>query len=268
MEFFITAGGIPVHVFDSQKGEQALVFLHGYLETLYIWEEFIKLLPDYYRVITLDLPGHGLSCTDSSVNSMEFCSDVIYDLTVNKLHLGKSVFIGHSMGGYIAQAILRYHPDSVESLVFMGSNPYSDSPDKLQSRLDEIQVISEGKLSSVASSSIPVMYSSLNLRKCDSKIQETIEICETHDPSGIVASLRGMMARLDSVSLLNDSPVQSSFIFGDDDFFLPFEKITRIKADLLRSDFHIVPGAGHNMFIESPIRTLECLLSCLHYTES
>ena len=76
MEFFATAGTIPVHINDTKKGEKTIVLLHGYLETLYIWNEFVNLLAKEYRVISIDLPGHGLSCS-GPVNSMEFMATVV-----------------------------------------------------------------------------------------------------------------------------------------------------------------------------------------------
>lgn len=40
MEYFVTCNGIPVHVSETGSGDNAVVLLHGYLETLYIWEDF------------------------------------------------------------------------------------------------------------------------------------------------------------------------------------------------------------------------------------
>ena len=69
MEFFTIANGISVHVWDTrdekapgQTGPDAcLVLLHGYLETMYIFNELIDALKPHYRIIALDLPGHGLT---------------------------------------------------------------------------------------------------------------------------------------------------------------------------------------------------------------
>ena len=61
MEYFVTCNGIPVHVSETGKGDKAIILLHGYLETLYIWEEFRSLLPDSSRIVSIDLPGLGLT---------------------------------------------------------------------------------------------------------------------------------------------------------------------------------------------------------------
>ena len=72
MEYFAISNGIPVHILDTKKGEKTILLLHGYLETLYIYNEFIEILQKKYRVIAIDLPGHGLSGSDKEINSMEF----------------------------------------------------------------------------------------------------------------------------------------------------------------------------------------------------
>ena len=60
MEFFATAANIPVHILDSKKGDTTILMLHGYLETMYIWEDMYQELSKDFRVIIADLPGHGL----------------------------------------------------------------------------------------------------------------------------------------------------------------------------------------------------------------
>ena len=59
MKKFITAGDTPVHVCDSEKGDRCAVLLHGYLESMLVWDDFVPYLYKQVRVITLDLPGTG-----------------------------------------------------------------------------------------------------------------------------------------------------------------------------------------------------------------
>ena len=59
MEFFAKSKStnISVYISDSKKGDKTIILLHGYLETIYIWEDFREYLKDY-RTIAIDLPGH------------------------------------------------------------------------------------------------------------------------------------------------------------------------------------------------------------------
>ncbi len=258
MEYFVTCEGIPVHVCESGKGEKAIILLHGYLETLYIWDEFRKMLPDSSRIVSIDLPGHGLTGSHSESNSMEFCAAVLKALC-DKLGIAKAIIIGHSMGGYIGQRFLKDYPEYISALIHFNSNPYADNPDKKEQRLKEIEFIKNGKLTHLAQIAIPNMYSKENLRQFDEKIVETVEICETHDPLGIASSVRGLMTRDDNVELLRSASVPVAFVFGDNDSYASMEVIQKIKSDLPDAKHFIIKNTGHNSFIERPVSVMESI---------
>ena len=54
-EKFIMAGSTPMHIADSQRGDKCVVLLHGYLESMLVWDEFAALLKESVRVVTIDL---------------------------------------------------------------------------------------------------------------------------------------------------------------------------------------------------------------------
>ena len=65
---------------DQGKG-RVIVLVHGYLETSEIWAGFARKLAETFRVISVDLPGHGGSDIYSDVHTVEFMATVIRDLT-------------------------------------------------------------------------------------------------------------------------------------------------------------------------------------------
>ncbi|MCD8185339.1 MAG: alpha/beta hydrolase, partial [Rikenellaceae bacterium] len=98
MEKFLTVGDTAIHYVDFERGEKVVVLLHGYLESLEIWDEWAgKLGKAGYRVISLDLPGHGISEVIGPVHTMEFLAEIV-ELLLDKLQIPKAVLIGHSMG--------------------------------------------------------------------------------------------------------------------------------------------------------------------------
>lgn len=262
MEYFTTAAGITVHLYDTEDknsvetDKKTIILLHGYLETMYIWMEFANLLKTGYRVILLDLPGHGL--TDSapadekgeSVNTMEFCADVIKGV-MDKCNIEKACIGGHSMGGFIAQNCCIKYPERFEKLIIFNSTPYKDKEEKTADRLREIEAIRKGKLETLAFISIPKMYNQENLRKFDDKIRETVELCETHFPEGIIASLKGMMQRRDTQELLKNTPLPILHFSGDSDPFLPEDTLKTMMNDFKNVKFIQFKNTGHNSFIEA-----------------
>ena len=265
MEFFTISAGVSVHVWDTgdenprsdRASRPCLVLLHGYLETMYIYNEFVEALKDRYRLIVIDLPGHGLTdsapadATGRRINSMEFGAQVVAGV-LDKCGVQKAFLAGHSMGGYITLQALRSIPERLEGAILLHSHPLPDAPEKAKDREREKALIEAGKLHMIAAASIPKMYNEENLRACDEKIRETIELCETHDPEGIISSIEGLRTRPDQQEVFLHPPVPLLLIHGDHDNFLPLETVAQFKTQFPAVHYQLIPDSGHNSFIEHP----------------
>ena len=252
MEFFHTCNGIPVHIFDSRSGDKVFLFLHGYMETLYIWADFIKLLPKEIRAISLDIPGHGLSGTDERINSMSFCADILVK-SLKKLEIKeKVVIIGHSMGGYIALEAIKQYPDLFSALVLMHSVPFADSEEKKAEREREIELIRQNKLMQIVKLAIPRMFAPGNLARIEDKIIEIEETAQIHDREGIIASIEGMKMRPDYCDVLTSSPIPVIMFHGRYDNYIPDEKIDEIAGMFPAMQIIRMENSGHASFIEEP----------------
>lgn len=261
MEYFLTANNIPVHILDTKKGSNVLLLLHGYLETLYIFEEFINVLSCNYRVIAIDLPGHGLSGTNNDINSLEFNCHVI-NAVLDKLDIKSVNIIGHSMGGYTAATFLELFPNRLDSIVFLNSHPYADTMDKVELRKNEIELIKTGKLYSIALLSIPKMFSRNNLRLFDEYIQNILELIDTHDPKGVISVINGLIARGDKSELLKNTRKPFVFILGNEDNYITSEMILRLESDFPTKSI-IIEKCGHACFIENKDATAYAVKSFL-----
>ena len=262
MEYFTIAAGISVHILDTgadsenAKKEKTIILLHGYLETLNIWNELTERLQDNYRVIVLDMPGHGL--TDSApagedgsvINTMEFGADVVKAI-MEKCQAQHVCLAGHSMGGYITLAFCRKYPELIEKAILFNSNPYKDDPAKSEDRKREIEVIRGGKLDMLAELSIPKMFKPENLRLYDDKVMETIELCDMHNPDGIIASILGMQRREDTTDILENPPVPIMMFEGDNDRFMNMDGVRQMMEKFPKVKHVLLENTGHNSFIEA-----------------
>ena len=106
MEKFIMAAGTALRISDTLKGGTTVVLLHGYLESLEIWGDFMKELAMHYRVLAIDIPGMGISQVRGEVHTMEFLADVLKGV-LDKQGVERCFVVGHSMGGYVAEALAR-----------------------------------------------------------------------------------------------------------------------------------------------------------------
>lgn len=257
MEFYAISQDIPVHISDTQKGDITLVLLHGYLETLYIFSEFEERLSPYVRVISLDLPGHGLTGT-KEVNTMEFMADVVAGV-LDKCNVDAAFIAGHSMGGYVAQEFVKKYPNRSKGLILLNSTPFADDTQKLHDREREIELIKKEKLTAIAQLGIPKMYAPQNLRRFDDKIEETVENVDAHDPAGIIASIKGLVARADNTAFIK-SLNTGLMIFGDADLFIGKENYEKIISFNPKITSVLLPNTGHNCFIEEEDKTTSLVL--------
>ena len=98
------------------KGE-TIVFLHGALVSLRMWDKQAAFFRENYRVLLVDLPEHGGSAdTVLPVYRVEKISDAVLAL-LDKIGIDHYHLCGHSLGGMVAQEIALRRPEQVRCLI-------------------------------------------------------------------------------------------------------------------------------------------------------
>lgn len=108
--------GVPIHYSVQGKGDPALVFIHCWACNRHFWDNQVAEFSKTYRVVTIDLPGHGESGQGRTNYSVESYGDDVKTV-VTKLNLKRVVLVGSSMGGPIALEATRRMPDRVVAIV-------------------------------------------------------------------------------------------------------------------------------------------------------
>ncbi len=122
---FIDIGGARAHVRDEGNPDgMPIVLIHGSLGSLHVWEGWVAALKDRARLISVDLPGHGLTGTwPRDEYTIEAYADFI-EVLVDTLHLDRFALVGHSMGGAVAWSFAATRPNRVSHLVLLDSAGY------------------------------------------------------------------------------------------------------------------------------------------------
>ena len=253
MDKLIVAGDVATRYSDEGTGDNVIVLLHGYLESIEIWEDFIPLLSSRYRVLAMDIPGHGISEVVGESHSMEFLADVVHDW-LQELKVNRCVLVGHSMGGYVAAAFLEKYPDMLSGLVLLHSTPKSDTEEKRRDRMREMALVRSGKKELLSRVS-PSKAFALENRKNKGEWIENMgfQVMLTED-DGIVALLNGMAERTDRSLLMRNSSVPQLYIFGKKDEYIPQEVAQIIKEEQPQARVEWLEHSGHMGFIEEPLR--------------
>lgn len=258
-EKFIMAGTTALHVCDSEAGERCVVLLHGYLESLLVWEEFVPLLYKRVRVVTLDLPGHGISEVRGDVHTMEFLADTVAD-GMRALGIERFTAVGHSMGGYVALALLERHPEMLEGIVLLSSTPNADTPEKVENRRREIMLVRAGKKDALARVAPAAGFAPENRQRMKDAVEDLAEQVFITEDEGIVALLNGMIERPDRNDLLRKSPVAQLFILGRKDGYIPAEAAEKLAAAHPQARVVWLENSGHMGFLEEPEACAQALL--------
>lgn len=265
IEKFIMAGPTALHVCDSEKGDRCVVLLHGYLESLLVWEEFIPLLYKKVRVVTLDLPGHGISVVQGDTHTMEFLADTVA-AGVRALGITRCTVVGHSMGGYVALALCERHPELLDGLVLLSSTPYADSPEKAENRRREIALVQAGRKELLSRVAPAAGFAEENRARMADEIEDLTEQVFVTEDEGIVALLNGMITRKDRSEVLRTTKVPVLFILGRKDNYIPVETAEKMVAEHPEARVAWLENSGHMGFLEEPEATAAALLDFVEST--
>jgi abhydrolase domain-containing protein 6 len=119
---------LSVSYLERQGSGETIVLLHGFSADKDNWVRFVRYLPETYRVIAIDLPGHGSTTRDwNSTYSIDFMTQG-FARTVDALHLDRFHLAGNSMGGYVSTLYSASHPDRVLTLCLVDPAGIIKSP--------------------------------------------------------------------------------------------------------------------------------------------
>lgn len=262
VEKFIMAGDTALHICDSEEGDKVVVLLHGYLENMLVWEEFIPLIYKDVRVITLDIPGHGISEVKGEIHTMDFLADTLA-AALEKLSVKSATIVGHSMGGYMALAFAERYPDRTDGVVLLHSTPYADSEEKKKNRQREISLVKSGKKELLAHTAPEAGFAAENRSRFRTEIEDLQQIVYLTEDAGIVALLNGMIERKAQSEMLHNLGKPILFILGRKDGYIVPEIAEKMVAEHPEAKVVWLENSGHMGFIEESKICAEALLEFL-----
>jgi pimeloyl-ACP methyl ester carboxylesterase len=256
MKHFIDFRGKKIFFQVSGKGP-VIVLLHGFLESGEVWKNFTRRLSESCRVVTIDLPGHGLSESFGPVHSMDDMAEAVR-LIIRSLDVTACVMVGHSMGGYVALAYAEKYPRSLRGLVLFHSQAAADSAETRLNRDRTIELVKKDHQGFITNF-IPDLFDPANLTKFGREIGKLKMLARQTSREGIVAALEGMKIRPDRQHVLLQSKVPVLYIVGKNDRRIPLETI--IPQTLLpeHSEMLLLDRVGHMGFIEASGKTISAV---------
>jgi len=236
----------------SISGEgNALVFLHGFLESNSMWD-YLALEQLNFQKIFIELPGHGQSTlTDNSENpSLNFYANEVQEV-LSFLKIDKFSIVGHSLGAYVA-LILKEQNVGCQKVVLLNSNFWADSEQKKKDRLRVAEIAFKAKKVFI-NEAIPNLFGKVELFK--NEIEALKEEAMKINPESIAYAALAMRQRKDYTEMIAQNPSDYFIIHGDLDRLVTTEFLlvqTRaIFKENIENQMFVIQNAGHMAHIEA-----------------
>ncbi len=117
---------VRLHVRDrGPRDAPAVILIHGTASHLQSWDDWAAGLAGSFRVVRLDLPGHGLSEPDPTGDYSDERSVALLAALMDRLGIERASIIGSSLGGRIAWKFAAAHPERVAKLVLVSPDGFA-----------------------------------------------------------------------------------------------------------------------------------------------
>jgi pimeloyl-ACP methyl ester carboxylesterase len=256
MERNVIFKGKSIHYKVEGNGKH-VILLHGFLESLDMWDDFANVLSQEFTVIRIDLPGFGKSKSISDTHSMELMADSV-KAVIDQEEIEKASITGHSMGGYTAMAFASKYPGHLSGLCLFHSQAAADTEEARANRERTIQIV-ESDRSGFISNFIPDLFAPENVHNFANEISILKASAKQIGKEGIVAALRGMKIRKDNLGLLKEINVPVLFIAGKKDKRISAKTIMEQALLPHHSEILLLENIGHMGYIEAKKDTLKAL---------
>ncbi len=227
-----------------------LVLLHGYPLDRTIWRNQMSI--DASPVIAPDFPGFGNSPI-TPLTSMNEYADWINDFLLELGH-NRAVWVGHSMGGYVALALARRHTNSVRALVLVCTQARSDTEEARQNRLSVASRVMREGTEAITGGMGAKLVSANHAEKRESLIRELENLMRSTEPAAIAQAQRAMAVRQDQRSTLPSLSMPVLIVYGAEDQFLSEDCAIEMADGFPDVRVERFASSGHMAMMEEPER--------------
>jgi pimeloyl-ACP methyl ester carboxylesterase len=217
-----------------------------------LWEQQFINLSDSFRILNPDLRGHGDSESGKKSHSMDQLAQDCFDF-FTALNIQQPFAVcGLSMGGYIAMAMLRLHPERLAAVILTATRSAADTPDVRASRQKSIQLIQEQGVAPIVNSMLPRLLSPHTIKNNPGLVNHVQEIVTSIKSSTAIKDLQGLMTRPDSTNDLAKISIPVLILHGADDQIVPLPEAQSMQHMIPGAQLTILQNAGHLPNLEQP----------------
>ncbi len=251
-QFMTLADGARIHFRDrGPKSAPALVLIHGSNASLLTWEPWATRLSNAFRVITIDMPGHGLTGAVPSGDYSEQAMTAVIARVADRLNLARFAVGGNSMGGGVAARFAEEYPQRVTQLILVdaiGMPVHKGERIPLAFRLARVPVLNALLLYVTPRAFVVEGLNDAIVRKAiidDRMVDSYWDFARMQGTRE--ATLRRFQSPEDDFVARNTAriAVPTLILWGEEDRLVPVEAARRYAREIRGSKLIIYPATGH-----------------------
>jgi len=276
-EYVDLPGEIRMHFRDQGKADgPTLLMVHGYSASLYTWEPIIPILADRYRIVTIDLPGHGLTRAPAGYTpSIAGYVETIEAFAAAK-NLSHFTIAGSSMGGHTAWEYALAHPERTEGLILVDAAGWPEERAEGERTPLVFQLLANPLARTVLRDldNSALMRSGLENSFADpalvddEMVSRYVELSRAPGHRGILMALFAPDARREATpEILGAISTPTLILWGESDALIPSAHARQFAAAIPGAELITWTDVGHLPQEENPSATAEAIgdfLSRIH----
>jgi len=249
----IRANGVELYYEDTETGEETIVFSHGLLMSLHMFDDQIAHFKGRFRCVAYDHRGQGQSEVAEGGYDMETTYKDAVAL-IEALGLGAVHFAGLSMGGFVGMRLGARRPDLVKSLVLMETSADPEPKENLP-RYNLLKFVARWISPKLIVNGAAKSLFSQSFRKNPAKA-ETLKKWKKYIGSvnrhGLSKAAEGVFTRQGVYEEIAKITAPTLVVVGAEDIATVPAQAERIHQQISGSRLATIPEAGHSSSLENP----------------
>jgi 3-oxoadipate enol-lactonase len=251
MHYEISGEGVPVLLLHSLACDHTM------------FEHQARALARQYRVINVDLPGHGQSRGRAQTPwTLAAITDDLVAL-LDELGIEAAHWVGLSMGAMLALRAALRHPQRVRRLVLMNGSAEAEEPEKHKLYMSLARTIREGNLSRVLDPLLRIYFVPQTRESQPDLIQRWVAKLSAMNAEGLFEAATAVFNRDDLSVELARIHAPTLVITGEFDQARTPAESRHMVQGIPGARLAVVPGAAHLSALEQPEKCTELILEFL-----
>lgn len=258
----VTVDNLKLAAFVGGDGPPIL-FVHGFPLDHGMWKAQIEAMQGW-RIIAPDLRGFGASNASSATTTMDRFAADLHE-TLDQLGVQEPVvFVGLSMGGYIAWPFMQQRMERTRALVLADTRVVADDEKIADGRRETARNVLDRGVEVVEESTLEKLFSASTHRNNPAAVESARSMIRAANPEGVAGALLGMAERPDVNDRLASLSVPTLVVVGEDDGISSPTEMEGFSRAIPGATFVRIPNAGHMSPMENPKAFNEALTRFLN----